>query len=168
FLLEMDMNVRDYLWSIRINNSDTALTYADWVLDSDVVYSISKEERKLIAICLTWFLTSSNRELRDISTKALVKVFQNHLPELQDLLGVMDEVNDIYVLERLYAVAYGAALRTESKSQIKGLGSFVYKNIFNVNPPEHLLLRDYARGVVEYAYFKDQTIGVEIDKVRPP
>lgn len=168
YLLKMEMNERDMLWTIRVNHSDIALTYANWILDGSLVYSISRAGRKLISICLTWFLTSSNRELRDVSTKSLVKIFQNDLVALKDLLIMMNGVNDMYVLERLYAVAYGATIRTQNKDQITEFGSFVYEEIFCVNPPEHLLLRDYARGVIEYAHFNKEINGVDLEKIKPP
>lgn len=169
FLLKMEMNIRDFIWSIRINDSDIALTYANWVMESSLVNLISDEVKKLVSICLTWFLTSTNRELRDLSTKALVRIYQNDLPALGRLIEKMDGVDDIYVQERMYAVAYGSTLRTNVKRQITEFGYFVYNKVFATdNPPEHLLLRDYARGVVEYANYKDSTIEVELERIRPP
>jgi len=58
-----------------------------------------------------------------------------------------------YVTERLYAVAYGCAMRSFDDDAIKGLALAVYEIIFeNGSPPVHILLRDYARGVIELAF----------------
>ncbi|MFN6070605.1 MAG: hypothetical protein ACK45T_26285, partial [Pseudanabaena sp.] len=60
------------------------------------------------------------------------------------------EVNDLYVLERLYTVAYGVAMISGDAEAIGILAGKVYNWVFaNGNPIPHILLRDYARGVIE-------------------
>lgn len=171
FLFKMKLNVRDHYWAIDINDSKyrTPYTIVRWVRERNIINDIDEETKRLLSLILSWFLTSSNRELRDNSTKALVQLFQNNLSLYSKLLLHFHEVNDMYILERLYAVAYGIALRSDNDQEIKLLAEFVFENIFkNKIPFEHLLLRDYARGVIEYAYYKGLISEIDITTVRPP
>lgn len=169
YLFPMKVNQRDYLWTVQINDSNTSRILSDWVFESNVILDIDEETKKLLIILLSWFLTSSNRELRDITTKGLVKVFQNDLTVLQRMLSFSEDVNDLYVQERLYAAAYGATLRTTDSNQIKHFAGFIYRHVFkDKNPIEHHLLRDYARGIIEYANHKQLIEDIDMVIVRPP
>jgi hypothetical protein len=118
---------------------------------------------------LAWFLTSSNRFLRDRTTKALVHLFTPRISTLRAIIPNFITVNDPYVLERLMAVAYGCALRCEDNDAIRTLALDTYTWIFqDGTPPVHILLRDYARGVIEIALHRGLDVGVDISKVRPP
>ncbi|MDP9954792.1 hypothetical protein J2X97_000429 [Epilithonimonas hungarica] len=168
FLSGMKMNQRDYYWTIFINDSDVAKLFIDWIFESKNVENFSEESKKLTSIILSWFLTSSNRELRDTSTKALVKIFQNNLPLLVRLIKFFKKTNDLYVIERIYAVAYGSVLRSNENKQIKTFANFIFNHVFkNKNPIEHHLIRDYARGVVEFANHKG-LLSFDISDSRPP
>ena len=73
------------------------------------------------------------------------------------------------VAERLYAVAYGCALRTSDDLALKDLAQNVYLRIFEVGrPAPNILLRDYARGVVELALHRGLSLDIDIRKIRPP
>ncbi|MDT3408421.1 UNVERIFIED_CONTAM: hypothetical protein QE387_002738 [Pseudacidovorax intermedius] len=168
FLSGMKMNQRDYWWTIFINDSEIAKLFIDWIFESENIESFTEESKKLTSIVLTWFLASSNRELRDLSTKALVKIFQNNLPLLERLIKFFKNVNDLYVKERLFAVAYGSTLRTNNEKQLKVFATFIFNLIFkNKNPIEHHLVRDYARGVIEFANSKG-LLKFDIKDARPP
>lgn len=168
FLSGMKMNQRDYWWTIFINDSETIKLFINWSFESEIIHSLNEESKKLLSIVLTWCLTSSNRENRDIATKALVKIFQNDLLLLERLIKFFKKTNDLYVVERLYAVAYGAILRTNNDKQIKDFATFIFNQVFkNRNPIEHHLVRDYARGVVEFAHIKG-LIKFDISDAHPP
>ena len=119
---------------------------------------------------LTWFLAASNRELRDRATKALVALLWKRLPLLVELLSHFDSVDDPYIAERLYPVAYGCALSTEDAAGLETLAGTVFDKVFaEGKPPVHIMLRDYARGVVEAS--ADRGVlppRVSLDLVRPP
>ncbi|WP_157259400.1 hypothetical protein [Paenibacillus sp. OSY-SE] len=123
----------------------------------------------LSAITLSWFLTSSNRFLRDSATKALVSILQNRISVLVQLLKKFKSVNDPYILERIYAVAYGCTLRTNEITNLTGLSDYIYTEVFNhelVYP--HILMRDYARGVIEYTLHLGFKPLIDEKKIRPP
>lgn len=168
FLSGMEMNDRDYYWTIFINDSEASKLFSDWILNSNSIIHLNEESTKLASIILTWSLTSSNRELRDTATKGLVKLFQGNLSLLERLLKFFENTNDLYVIERLYAVAYGATLRTNEDEQVKIFSTFIFNHVFNNKKPiEHHLARDYARGVIEFANNKE-LLEFETSEAFPP
>lgn len=169
FLSGMKLNERDYYWTIFINDSETVNLFINWAFESGTINNFPEESKKLLSIILTWFLTSSNREFRDIATKSLVKLFQNDLPLLERLIKFFKKTNDLYVTERIYAIAYGSILRNNNNNeQIKNFATFIFNHAFkNKNPVEHHLIRDYARGIVEFALYKN-LIDFDISEARPP
>lgn len=171
YLTDLPLVERDYLWTIFINDSEFSMPYTlvEWVRESELVLELDEESKKFLSITLTWFLTSSNRELRDNSTKALVKLFQNNLFLLEKLIESFKSINDIYVSERLMAVAFGSITRTKCIKQVKKFAEYIFDlNFKNKIPPENILLRDYARGVIEFAYNINLIDDIDISKVRPP
>jgi hypothetical protein len=92
------------------------------------------------------------------------------LPDVvTDLLDTFKQVNDPYVTERLYAVAYGCAMRTRDPRVAKALADKTYELIFaGGEPPVNILTRDYARGIIERAVVLDSTSSYDMQKVRPP
>jgi hypothetical protein len=114
-------------------------------------------------------LTTPHRELRDHATKGLVALLHRRPHILRRLLDRFREVNDPYVAERLYAIAYGCALRRLPVADLEGLARAVYRNVFaDGAPPPHLLLRDYARGIVELAVASGLLSDIVIALARPP
>ena len=71
--------------------------------------------------------------------------------------------------ERLYAVAYGCALRSNDANAKASLAQQVYDSVFrDGTPSRHILLRDYARGVVEVAISEGTELDIDQRKIRPP
>lgn len=174
FLWDMDMAVRDSWWTIFLydhyGEKKAVDRLLDWGLSNADKSYISDKSIELISVSLSWFLTSSNRFLRDNATKALVNILTDRINVVNNLLKRFNGVNDPYVLERLYAVAYGCALRSNNPEQISVLAKCIYELVFN-NKEEvypNVLLRDYARGIVECAITKGDLEGVVAEEIRPP
>ena len=171
-LLDMTMLERDYDWSIKIHNLFMAdkivKRIINWAWDKKEEFEIEDESLYLYGLTLGWFLTSSNRELRDGATKALVNLFTDRVDVFLNVLKKFETVDDLYVLERLYAVGYGIVLRSSKQNGFKELGEYVYQAIFDKDKVvEHVLIRDYARLVIEY--IDDiHPLDVDINKVMPP
>jgi len=141
----------------------------DWAWSEYPKEEVSNESARLAAVMLAWFLTSSNRYLRDATTKALICLLQDRIAVLVKVLQQFEGVNDPYVYERLFAVAYGCALRTQDQQSLVPLSNYIYKTIFDVeNVYPHVLLRDYARGVIEYTIHLDLKPVIEVERIRPP
>lgn len=175
-LKKMKLPIRDAYWLPFINGRDddenAASRLVAWAWDGGDKTRIAPDSLRLAGTTLAWFLASSNRRLRDRSTKALVSMLSGRLSILLSLLRDFEDVDDPYVIERLYAVAYGCAMQPgNTREDISRLASYVYKRIFgNENPPLHVLLRDYARGVVELGLAQAKELKSEIDvaKLHPP
>lgn len=172
-LMRLEMSDRDELWSIylfRNYDSQSAIDrLVEWAWDAEKSH-ISDEAIELCATALAWFLTTSHRYLRDRATKALVSMLHPRPKILIKVLEKFTEVNDLYVLERLYAVAYGVSMISQDIQAIGELSSNVYTWVFAENkPPAHIMLRDYARGVIETANYRGVLpLDLDIEKVRPP
>ncbi len=97
-------------------------------------------------------------------------MLKGRLSVLIELLDRFEHVNDPYVAERLYAVAYGCCLASNDPTEVVQVANVVYTNIFaDTKPPTHILLRDYARGVIERALeFGNLLPGIKLENVRPP
>lgn len=177
-LIDQQMADRDSWWTIFLHyhyspTSDEEQTSINrlisWSWSDFDKSSVDPDSIRLMGIALAWFLTSSNRFLRDQATKALVKLFENRITILVQVIEQFQGVNDLYVLERLYAVAYGCAMRSNNQTDIKVLAEHCYVWVFESGTPSpHILLRDYARGVIEMAWVKCNDLAVDVEKIRPP
>lgn len=173
-LIKFSLADRDANWTqllkYKYNDESSVKRLIDWAWRETDKTHISDESVLLSSITLAWFHTSTNRKLRDCSTKALVCLLQNRLDILLKLLKIFKEVNDPYVYERLFAVAYGCVLRTAQREKIKELSEYIFKTVFS-DPKSvipHILLRDYARGAIEYAHYIGIELSFELSKVQPP
>lgn len=154
----------------KYDNESSVKRLIDWAWNETDKSHISDESVLLSSITLSWFHTSTNRELRDCSTKAMICLLQDRVHVLIELLQKFETVNDPYVYDRLFAVAYGCAVRTNKKEELAALSDYIYVTIFKdkdeVYP--HVLLRDYARGVIEFTRFSGTELPFDIEDVRPP
>ncbi|KKQ46297.1 MAG: hypothetical protein US63_C0003G0010 [Candidatus Moranbacteria bacterium GW2011_GWC2_37_8] len=171
-LREFTMPERDSWWSTFLHYQHGEHGAVDRLLQ----WAWSNQERKHIAdesifltsITLAWFLTTPNRFIRDKATKGLVCLLQDRINLLPQLLTEFRDVNDIYIKERLFVISYSCVLRNRNdRESLKILAEWVYGNIFKDNePPVHILLRDYARGIIEVA--KNRGLRIKSDNIDPP
>lgn len=172
-LMKFALPDRDAWWSIYVHDKFDEKTSVrrliDWAWSDEDKSHISDDSIRLTAKAIAWFLTSSNRFLRDSATKALVSLLENRISVLLQLLKEFEGVNDPYVYERLFAVAYGCTVRTDDTETLKNLSEYIYQTIFDkeyVYP--HILLRDYAREIIEYLLHLGLNINIDIKKIKPP
>jgi hypothetical protein len=163
---------RDAWWSIWLSQQEgrggSVDRMVDWAWHGGEKRHISDESIHLAAVTMTWFLTSNNRRLRDRSTKAMVALLETRLPILIRLLEEFYQTDDAYLTERLFAVAYGCAMRSGDRDAIGKLAQRVYDLVFaSGSPPPNLLLRDHARGIIELALVTRADLKVDESKVRP-
>ena len=173
FLLNQSMADRDSFWIPLTrfweheNNSIKRLI--DWAWSLECKNHISDNSIELTSIMLVWFLNTSIRRLRDFVTKALICLLNERINVLIKVIDLFIEVNDPYILERLFAVAYGCAVRTKDVNILEQLSLCIYKHIFD---KEHvypnILLRDYARQAIEYYLHKKNNPKILLSKIRPP
>lgn len=174
-LAPMRLADRDALWipvlyRIYGNRENIVEDIINWVWDeSDKVY-IDDKSVELGATLLSWFLASTNRKLRDTATKALVQLLHNRMQLLIPIFEKFKAVDDPYIHERLYAVALGCAVRAKNKQHLVSLCQYIYTTVFDVEDEvyPHVLLRDYAREVIEYTLSMGDQFDIDVDRIRPP
>jgi hypothetical protein len=167
------MPERDARWSIYLHQAwghhGTVDRLVDWAYAVKPAAAIDEEALDLCAIVLAWMFTTSNRFLRDQATNALVNLLTGRIPAVTRLVERFANVDDPYVLERVYAVAYGTSMRSHNSIEVGKLAGQVYSDAFAAGSPlPHILLRDYARGVVERALYLGARIEVDVSRIRPP
>lgn len=174
WLLQYALSERDAFWTVELkykhDKGSSFRSLIDWAWGSADKSYVSEESIELVATTLCWFLTSSNRKLRDYSTKALVNLLENRILTLVKIIKKFKEIDDPYVWERVLAVTLGCALRTKEYKNLSQLAETIYLEVFNdecVYP--HILLRDYARETIEYISFLGQLPeNLNISKTKPP
>lgn len=170
YLFELPLNKRDSIWTTWIHNkyveNESAHKLVSWVLSLDNPNKIPKPSLNLISLTLSWFLSSTNNKLRDDSTHALIYLLKDDVDSLINLLNHFEGVNDLYIYERLLAVAYGVALRNRNFEDIKPLVKYIYNEIFcKDNDYTHILLRDYARSIIEYGMYLNEDWMIDESKL---
>lgn len=168
---------RDGFWLPFINN----LTYEDKRVyqlitlfdNGNQINLVSKEQIELLLVLFTWLLASSNRRLRDVTSKAMIEILKVNFELCESLLKKFESVNDPYIIQRLYGIAFGASVKktSEYREEFQSLAEFVYLSVFNqeyVYPD--ILLRDYARLLIERFFFEFPTNKSKIkkSKIFPP
>ena len=172
YLKDFELAERDAWWSVFIyyeyGEHGAVDSLVDWAWSPEDKSYIDDEAIRLCAIALAWFLTTSNRFLRDRATKALVSILTPRISLLRKIIPEFIDINDLYVLERLFAVAYGCAMRSTDYDAVAELAKDVYGWIFEDGKPiPHILLRCYARGVIEVALNHNSDLEIDVNKVRP-
>lgn len=175
FLSHYEMTKRDYFWTIYINKlacdeSDRIIQLIQMYDRGEKLEVRSKKQVELLLTLFGWILTSSNRWLRDYTSKAMIEILKEHFNLCIPLLEKFKSVNDPYVVQRLYGVVFGACCKRKS-GNIKELAEYVYESVFNQEKvyPD-ILLRDYARLIVEKYMAEEPKSESVIDqkKIAPP
>ncbi|WP_045689378.1 AVAST type 2 anti-phage system protein Avs2 [Hymenobacter sp. AT01-02] len=172
-LREDGMAERDAWWSILLHDLwDTQSAVdrlVDWSWGVEVTTPLDPQAVELCSITLAWLFTSSNRFLRDRATKGLANLLTGRLEAACKLVERFGDVDDPYVVERVYAAAYGASMRSYDVAAVEQLAVRVFDCVFALQaPPVHILLRDYARGIIEWAIYLGATHAFDLARIRPP
>lgn len=175
FLFNMSLADRDAIWTSLINEDYfPEYRFIKQLLKLPKFNDFSNycdETIKLTSILLTWLLTTYKGSLRDDVSQSLIHILKNNIPILLELLELFEGVNDDFVYERLFAIAYGCTTLTEDEESLKKLAIYVYDLIFNQDEVyPNVLLRDYARCILEYALNNGLDLDGEIDadRINPP
>lgn len=132
----------------------------------------SEESVLLASVALSWTLASTDRNLRDFSTRSLVALLQNNQGAILSLLAdYFPDCNDPYITERLYCSAYGAlSLNPNEKDTFRKIAEYIYREYFlNETRTPNALIDDYAKGIIElYLRNYENDIGIQLTKITPP
>ena len=136
---------------------------------------------QLRAKWVMWFLTSTDRELRDVATRALYWFGRgNTLMLFEESLRSL-EINDPYVPERMLAASYGVAMaqhicignKTFVSVTLPEFSRYLYNSMFAEGAPfstTHSLMREYASRIIEMMSMHNPELFTleEIQRSRPP
>ncbi len=135
-LLKQPLNHRDYLWTIYINDmasEDRVLQLIEYFEQGNSFLGMNTQSLKLMLTLFAWLLTSSNRRLRDQASKAIVEILCRNFDLCLPLLEKFENVDDPYVLQRLYCCVFGACIkRTDTaEKEYEQLALYVYNATLN-------------------------------------
>jgi len=173
-LQKRSMPKRDEWWTIKLHSlfadrQSAVHRIIDWALTVTITDVLDEDAVQLASLTLAWMFSSSNRHLRDRATKANLNLLNGREALAAQLVRSFADVDDLYIKERVLAVAYGVAMRSNNAGKVRQLADAVLETVFEQTPAvAHLLLRDYARGVIERSHslapFPEETMR----RVRPP
>lgn len=175
YLMQFSMADRDANWTTYLHDKDkdedtsAMQRLIEWASQDDNKEYLSDDSRLLACKALAWLCTSTNISFRDAATKGLVCLLQDKLSVITRLLIDFNAVDDPYVYERILAAAYGAVLRSIELKELDTLSKFILEAIFQqaeVYP--NVLVRDYARNIIEYALYKKMFFLGNPRIIRPP
>lgn len=176
-LNKYSLNQRDNKWTIYINGMNFHSEHR--LVQIIQMYSEGKglafTDSRQVELLLTlfgWILTSSNRWLRDTTSKAMVEILKQNFGMAEGLLRKFQTVNDPYVIQRMFGVVWGACVKNEhtDKAIFQSLANYIYEEIFSAKTvyPD-ILLRDYARLIIErYIYENPSDNNFQISTLMPP
>ncbi len=176
-LYSLPLNKRDHIWTSVINLleeiSPRALNLIELYDSGDKLNGMGRDQARLLLVLLSWFLTATNRELRDRASKAMIEILKIDFNLCLPILKKFESVNDPYIIQRLYGIIFGAcSKRIEPHTQeFQELAEYIYITIFSKDEvyPD-ILLRDYARLTIELFLTDNPEYSGPIDKTRisPP
>jgi hypothetical protein len=136
---------------------------------------------RLRAKWLMWLLTTTVRNLRDRVTRALYWFGRGDPALLFALAEEAADINDPYVFERMLAASFGVAMAIHAdpallparKRALSAHARATFNLMFDRGAPArttHVLIREYARRLIELAVFYDRKVlpSRELARVRPP
>lgn len=143
----------------------------EWGLSYAREQRVPDDVAETSAMILCWLLSSPNTELRDRATKAIICILLSHTEALISLMRKFEEIDDPYILERIYAVAFGCVVNEECSQEISTLAKYVYAAVFDKDTVyPNILLRTYAKNIIDYAKYMGCTEEKDIqpEKIIPP
>jgi len=171
-LRALNMPDRDRDWSIYLAEEDVH----DGALGALIGWSrgrgarvIDAERARLAAIALTWCLTTSNRGVRDLATKGLANVLVGRADLAASLVRNFVGVDDPYLVERLLAGVLGGLTQGATPEAAGIVAKAVWENVFEPSPPAHLMIRDHAAAIIDYAEIRGGLPSeVDVARCHPP
>ena len=173
-LKNLKLAIRDRSWTRQVNGlsmeeGSAASRLIEWSAHEQNEQTDPKIQY-LCAITLTWLTSSTYRELRDKSTKAIVSLLRYNRGLYKLLCEEFCDVDDLYIHQRLHTAAYGACCIDPSKERLSEYAKTAYAFVFGRGAvPPSIILRDSALGIIELAQLhKCLPSCVDLQKSRPP
>lgn len=154
-LLNLTSSQIDLNWSEVIRRkSDKITPYLYQIIE---LFESGKERNEHIHWRLSFIgllLSSTNRYLRDLATKALVIIGRKYPETLVDVFLRLEGTKDFYILERLIASICGVFLAINDKEVLFKVCKHLEKNYIENLKTTHVLILDYIITLLDYAKIK--------------
>lgn len=165
---------RDDVWTaiIALNSDECPVIdrLLTWCYKSSGQENIEPEALLLGAIAVSWLFTSTNKQSRNKHINALAHLLWNRLDIALELFKEFHTVNDPYVMEGILSATHGAVVYSDNLSSLKELALEIDNQIFNKAETEEIypnvLVRDYARHIIEFSLQKNNYSSSDIDLIR--
>jgi len=101
---------------------------------------------------ISCLLSSTHRLLRDRATKALVALGENAISELFEVYKQMEDIFDVYIVERILAALCGVILRKgeDFKEDCIKIAEYLENKYFRDCKTTHILILDYVDTILQY------------------
>lgn len=163
-LRAMSVSERDLVWTEWIRETRSK-RFNDLVAIEDrwkQQLDFRTDSDQLRAKWVMWLFTSTDRELRDVATRALYWFGRGNPEALFEESLTALAINDPYVPERMLAASYGVAMarhvdlgdQTFVTETLPTYARSIYDSMFAENAPfstTHSLMREYGSRIIEMA-----------------
>jgi hypothetical protein len=171
-LRALTMPERDASWSVFLaSQSRAARMLIDWAWRAGW-RAVEPLRAELAATALAWLLTTSDRQVRDRATKALVSLLALRADLAKELLARFLGLDDAYVSERVMCAVYGAAMQGRwSLADLGETADLAFEVVLSPNSSltPNVLTRDHALGLVGYAgHHAALPASLTMARARPP
>lgn len=170
-LLSQSIVNRDLSWTEFLKNNYRNLLENDLESFENSIVSddVDLNRLHLFARYMMWFLTSTSEEIRDKSTRALYNYGCMYPEDFFELLKYSLKINDLYISERMFAVAYGITMALQNNFEnsdfvvniLPTWAKKIYCLFFDENSSvftTHLLIVYYASNILKIAYLHDDNL----------
>jgi hypothetical protein len=182
-LREMTVSKRDLIWTEWVRETRVERFSDLLALEEKWKQKLDKRtpSDRLRAKWVMWFLTSTDRELRDVATRALYWFGRGNPTALFEETLTALSIDDPYVPERMLAASYGVAMakhvdlgdRSFVTENLPKYARSIYDSMFAVDAPfgtTHCLMREYASRILEMVSFHNSQLfsSEEIQRSKSP
>ncbi len=164
-LFNISVSQRDLSWSehLRMESYEFRPLLEEIILEcrNEIIRPEAEERLHLLMIYIQWFLTTTDRKLRDLATKALYCYGCRFPVKFSGMVYDTLPCNDPYVSERMLAALYGVVLSKQKPSdasfqttELPVIALSLYELMFKNKAPyytSHVLARDYASRTIKVA-----------------
>lgn len=140
--------------------SDYSSKNSAWQLINRACFSdltnYTEEALFLWCIILCWFCSSSDRRVRDQSSKALTRILWSCPVLCKRVYEFFRNVDDDYIIERLIQAIYSSFLLSKNKTNIENFAKYIIDNKF-FEQYSNIIIHDSHRLIIELAYLYNPT-----------
>ena len=159
FLLRRNLCDRDPIFSFVFRqgyeNKESVYKLIDLALNQKLE-DYDKQSLRLWSITLCWFLANPDRRIRDKSSKGLVRVLQTDFEIAFDLIRHFKDIDDEYIIERLYESIYAAVLLLmDAEKTVRIAAEIIRLKI--LKKYENVIIHDACRLIIYMAHSLDKS-----------